>query len=42
MTDAKSFDIDSRKLFNLGANLLIAGFVKQKTEEAKKTTHKYT
>ena len=36
MTDAKSFDIDSRKLFNLGANLLIAGFVKQKTEEAKK------
>ncbi len=36
MSKQKSFDIDSRKLFNLGANLLIAGFMQQKPEEAKK------
>ena len=36
MSEQKSFDIDSRKLFNLGANLLIAGFMQQKPEEAKK------
>jgi hypothetical protein len=36
MTDEQSINIDSRKLFNLGVNLLIAGFVRQKPEDAKK------
>ena len=36
MTDKQSIDIDTRKLFNLGANLLVAGFINQKPEQAKK------
>ncbi|MAR59843.1 MAG: hypothetical protein CMK34_07560 [Porticoccaceae bacterium] len=36
MTDDQSINIDSRKLFNLGVNLLIAGFIRQKPEDAKK------
>tara|TARA_B100000902_G_scaffold368728_1_gene392309 strand:- start:358 stop:834 length:477 start_codon:yes stop_codon:yes gene_type:complete len=36
MTDEQSINIDSRKLFNLGVNLLIAGFIRQKPEDAKK------
>ena len=36
MTDDQSINIDSRKLFNLGVNLLIAGFIRQKPENAKK------
>ena len=36
MTEQQSINIDARKLFNLGANLLVAGFVKQKPEAAKK------
>ena len=36
MTDKQSIDIDARKLFNLGANLLVAAFINQKPEQAKK------
>ena len=36
MTDDQSINIDSRKLFNLGVNLLIAGFIRQKPQDAKK------
>jgi hypothetical protein len=36
MTEKQSINIDARKLFNLGANLLVAAFVKQKPEDAKK------
>ncbi len=36
MTEQQTINIDSRKLFNLGSNLLIAGFIQQKPEEAKK------
>ena len=36
MTDEQSINIDARKLFNLGVNLLIAGFIRQKPEDAKK------
>ena len=36
MTDKQSIDIDVRKLFNLGANLLVAAFINQKPEQAKK------
>ena len=36
MTEEQSINIDSRKLFNLGVNLLVAGFIRQKPEDAKK------
>ena len=36
MTEKQSINIDARKLFNLGANLLVAAFVNQKPEDAKK------
>ena len=36
MTEQQTINIDSRKLFNLGSNLLVAGFIQQKPEEAKK------
>jgi hypothetical protein len=36
MTEEKSINIDSRKLFNLGVNLLVAGFVRQNPEDTKK------
>jgi hypothetical protein len=36
MTEQKTINIDARKLFNMGANLLVAGFVNQKPEAAKK------
>ena len=36
MTEEKSINIDSRKLFNIGVNLLVAGFIRQKPEDAKK------
>jgi hypothetical protein len=36
MTENQSVSIDARKLFNLGANMIVAGFFKQKPEEAKK------
>ena len=36
MTEQQSIDIDTRKLFNMGANLLVAGFINQKPEAAKK------
>ena len=36
MTEKQSINIDARKLFNLGANLLVAAFVRQKPEAAKK------
>ena len=36
MTEEKNINIDSRKLFNLGVNLLVAGFIRQKPEDAKK------
>jgi len=36
MTENKTVKIDTRKLFNLGANLITAGFFKQKPEAAKK------
>ena len=35
MTEKQSINIDARKLFNLGANLLVAAFVRQKPEAAK-------
>ena len=36
MTEQQSIDIDTRKLFNMGANLLVAGFISQKPDAAKK------
>ena len=36
MTEQQAINIDSRKLFNLGANLLIAGFINQSPDNAKK------
>jgi len=36
MTANKTINVDVRKLFNLGANLIVAGFIKQKPIEAKK------
>ena len=36
MTTKNSFNIDARRLFNLGANMIAAGFVKQKPADAKK------
>ena len=36
MAEEQSINIDSRKLFNLGVNLLVAGFIRQKPEDAKK------
>ena len=36
MTERQTIDIDTRKLFNMGANLLVAGFINQKPEAAKK------
>ena len=36
MAEEQSINIDSRKLFNLSVNLLVAGFIRQKPEDAKK------
>lgn len=36
MTEQQRVNIDIRKLFNLGANLLVAAFIKQKPDNAKK------
>ena len=36
MTEQQTLDIDTRKLFNMGANLLVAGFINQKPDAAKK------
>ena len=36
MTEQQSINIDARKLFNVGSNLLVAGFIRQKPEDAKK------
>jgi hypothetical protein len=36
MTQEQGINIDSRKLFNLGANLLVAGFINQSPENAKR------
>jgi hypothetical protein len=36
MSEKQSINIDVRKLFNLGANMIAAGFLKQKPEQAKK------
>ena len=36
MTTEQNVTIDPRRLFNLGANLIAAGFIKQNTTEAKK------
>ena len=36
MTQQQSINIDSKKLFNLGANMMVAGFVNQTPENAKK------
>lgn len=36
MSENQSVSIDERKLFNLGANMIAAGFFKQKPEDAKK------
>lgn len=36
MTTEQSMHIDPRRLFNLGANLVAAGFIKQEANEAKK------
>ena len=36
MSEEQSINIDSRKLFNLGVNLLIAGFIRQKPDDANK------
>ena len=36
MAEEQSINIDSRKLFNLGVNLLVAGFIRQKPGDAKK------
>lgn len=36
MTTTNSINIDAKRLFNLGANLISAGFIKQKPADAKK------
>jgi hypothetical protein len=36
MTTQQNLNIDPRRLFNLGANLVAAGFIKQNATEAKK------
>ncbi len=36
MTTEQNLNIDPRRLFNLGANLIAAGFIKQNSTEAKK------
>ena len=36
MTTTNSINIDAKRLFNLGANLIAAGFMKQKPADAKK------
>ena len=36
MTNEQNVNIDPRRLFNLGANLIAAGFIKQNANEAKK------
>ena len=36
MTAEQTLNIDPRRLFNLGANLIAAGFIKQTANEAKK------
>lgn len=36
MTTEQNLNIDPRRLFNLGANLIAAGFIKQDSTEAKK------
>ncbi|MBT4928729.1 MAG: hypothetical protein HON20_02295 [Cellvibrionales bacterium] len=36
MTTEQNLNIDPRRLFNLGANLIAAGFIKQNSSEAKK------
>jgi hypothetical protein len=36
MTTEQNVTIDPRRLFNLGANLIAAGFIKQNATEAKK------
>jgi hypothetical protein len=36
MTTEQTMNIDPRRLFNLGANLVAAGFIKQEASEAKK------
>jgi hypothetical protein len=36
MTTEQNVTIDPRRLFNLGANLVAAGFIKQNATEAKK------
>jgi hypothetical protein len=36
MTTEQNVNIDPRRLFNLGANLIAAGFIKQNSTEAKK------
>ncbi|MDB2360430.1 hypothetical protein N9V77_01285 [Porticoccaceae bacterium] len=36
MTTEQNINIDPRRLFNLGANLIAAGFIKQNSTEAKK------
>lgn len=36
MTAEQTLNIDPRRLFNLGANLIAAGFIKQTSNEAKK------
>jgi len=36
MSEEQSINIDSRKLFNMGVNILVAGFIRQKPEDAKK------
>ena len=35
MSEEQSINIDSRKLFNMGVNILVAGFIRQKPEDAK-------
>ena len=36
MTTEQNLNIDPRRLFNLGANLIAAGFIKQNSTEATK------
>ena len=36
MTTEQNLNIDPRRLFNLGANIIAAGFIKQNSTEAKK------
>jgi len=36
MSEEQSMNIDSRKLFNMGVNILVAGFIRQKPEDAKR------